>query len=44
MAIDAISAAVGFETPVTYRLHFARAMQTSPSAYRRAFQAAALGT
>ncbi len=37
MPIDAISAAVGFETPVTYRHHFGRAMRTSPSAYRRAF-------
>ncbi|WP_425547640.1 helix-turn-helix domain-containing protein [Actinokineospora diospyrosa] len=36
--IPAIAAAVGFESPVTYRHHFTRAMRTSPSAYRRAFQ------
>ncbi|MEW2474753.1 transcriptional regulator FtrA [Micromonospora gifhornensis] len=34
-----IAAAVGFETAVTYRHHFTRAMRTSPSAYRRAFRA-----
>ncbi|GLZ42924.1 helix-turn-helix domain-containing protein [Actinokineospora sp. NBRC 105648] len=33
-----IAAAVGFDTPVTFRHHFTRAMRTSPSAYRRAFQ------
>lgn len=37
-AVEAIAAAVGFETAVTYRHHFARAMRTSPSAYRRAFE------
>jgi AraC family transcriptional activator FtrA len=37
-SIDDIAAATGFETAVTYRHHFARAMQTSPSAYRRAFR------
>ncbi|MEU4419340.1 transcriptional regulator FtrA [Actinoplanes sp. NPDC024001] len=36
--IEAIATAVGFETAVTYRHHFAQAMRTSPSAYRRAFQ------
>jgi AraC family transcriptional regulator, transcriptional activator FtrA len=36
--IEEIAHAVGFETPVTYRHHFARAMRTSPSAYRKAFQ------
>ncbi|MBM7772298.1 AraC family transcriptional activator FtrA [Actinokineospora baliensis] len=35
--IPEIAAAVGFESPVTYRHHFTRAMRTSPSAYRRAF-------
>ncbi|HEX4701890.1 MAG TPA: helix-turn-helix domain-containing protein [Pseudonocardiaceae bacterium] len=36
-----IAAAVGFESAVTYRHHFGRAMRTSPSAYRRAFRATA---
>jgi AraC family transcriptional regulator, transcriptional activator FtrA len=36
--IEAVAAAVGFETPATYRHHFAQAVQTSPSAYRRAFR------
>lgn len=36
--VDEIAAAVGFETAVTFRHHFGRAMRTSPSAYRRAFQ------
>ncbi|WP_248961699.1 transcriptional regulator FtrA [Sphaerisporangium perillae] len=35
--IEEIAKAVGFDTPVTYRHHFGRAMRTSPSAYRRAF-------
>ncbi|TYB38157.1 helix-turn-helix domain-containing protein [Micromonospora sp. AP08] len=35
-----IAAAVGFDSPVTYRHHFGRAMRTSPSAYRRAFRPA----
>ncbi|MEV6299694.1 transcriptional regulator FtrA [Actinoplanes sp. NPDC051861] len=37
--IEEVAVAVGFETAVTYRHHFSRAMRTSPSAYRRAFQA-----
>lgn len=37
MPIEAIGAAVGFESPVTFRHHFTRAMRTSPSAYRRTF-------
>jgi AraC family transcriptional activator FtrA len=37
ISVEAIATAVGFETAVTYRHHFARAMRTSPSAYRRAF-------
>ncbi|MGR6317697.1 transcriptional regulator FtrA [Micromonospora soli] len=36
-----IAAAVGFDSPVTHRHHFGRAMRTSPSAYRRAFRAGA---
>ena len=35
--VEEIGAAVGFESAVTFRRHFARAMRTSPSAYRRAF-------
>lgn len=35
---EQIAAAVGFETPATFRHHFSRAMRTSPSAYRRAFR------
>ena len=37
-SIDEIAAATGFETATTYRHHFSRALQTSPSAYRRAFR------
>ncbi|GGN67737.1 transcriptional regulator FtrA [Actinoplanes lobatus] len=37
--IEAIATTVGFETAVTYRHHFGQAMRTSPSAYRRAFNA-----
>jgi AraC family transcriptional regulator, transcriptional activator FtrA len=36
--IEQIAAAVGFDTPVTYRHHFANTMRTSPSAYRQAFR------
>ncbi|MFI0410225.1 GlxA family transcriptional regulator [Actinomadura sp. 3N508] len=39
--IEEIGAAVGFESPVTFRHHFVRAMKTSPSAYRRTFHATA---
>ncbi|GIH25233.1 AraC family transcriptional regulator [Acrocarpospora phusangensis] len=35
--IERVAAAVGFDTAVTYRHHFARIMRTSPTAYRRAF-------
>lgn len=38
MPVERVAAAVGFDTPVTFRHHFARTMQTSPSAYRRTFQ------
>jgi AraC family transcriptional activator FtrA len=37
--IEEIARAVGFDTGVTYRHHFARAMRGSPSAHRRAFRA-----
>ncbi|GAA1818806.1 transcriptional regulator FtrA [Luedemannella flava] len=36
--VEEVASAVGFETAVTFRHHFARAMRTSPSAYRRAFR------
>lgn len=36
-SVEQIAAAVGFDSAVTYRHHFARAMHTSPSAYRRGF-------
>ncbi|MFD0899494.1 helix-turn-helix domain-containing protein [Actinomadura sediminis] len=37
--VEEVGAAVGFESPATFRHHFSRAMRTSPSAYRRAFRA-----
>ncbi|MFD3596101.1 GlxA family transcriptional regulator [Nocardia sp. NPDC058640] len=36
--IEEIATAAGFATPVTFRHHFAKAVRTSPSAYRRTFQ------
>lgn len=36
--IEEIATTVGFDTAVTYRHHFAKAMSTSPSAYRRTFR------
>ncbi|MEU4633136.1 transcriptional regulator FtrA [Micromonospora chalcea] len=41
--IEEVAATVGFETAVTFRHHFAAAMRTSPSAYRRAFTGASGG-
>jgi AraC family transcriptional regulator, transcriptional activator FtrA len=41
MSIEEVGAAVGFESPVTFRHHFSRAMKTSPSAYRRTFRISA---
>jgi AraC family transcriptional regulator, transcriptional activator FtrA len=38
MSIEEVGAAVGFDSPTTFRHHFTRAMKTSPSAYRRAFR------
>ncbi|WP_326824364.1 transcriptional regulator FtrA [Streptosporangium sp. NBC_01756] len=35
--VEEIGAAVGFESPATFRHHFSRSMHTSPSAYRKAF-------
>lgn len=37
-SVEEVSAAVGFESVVTYRYHFSRVMHTSPSAYRRMFR------
>jgi AraC family transcriptional activator FtrA len=38
LPVEEVASAVGFESAVTYRHHFGRAMRTSPSAYRRAFR------
>jgi AraC family transcriptional activator FtrA len=35
--VEEVGAAVGFESPVTFRHHFTKVMRTSPSAYRKAF-------
>jgi AraC family transcriptional activator FtrA len=40
-SIEAVAGTVGFASAATYRHHFASIMRTSPSAYRRAFYAAA---
>lgn len=37
--VERVATAVGFDSAVTFRHHFARCMHTSPSAYRRAFRA-----
>ena len=39
MPVEKVAAAVGFDSAVTYRHHFSRAMRTSPTGYRRAFTA-----
>jgi AraC family transcriptional regulator, transcriptional activator FtrA len=36
--IEDVGTAVGFDSPITFRHHFGRAMRTSPSAYRRSFR------
>jgi AraC family transcriptional activator FtrA len=36
--VEEVASAVGFDSAVTFRHHFGRAMRTSPSAYRRAFR------
>lgn len=41
LSIEQIAARVGFESPVTYRHHFVRSLQTTPSAYRSCFTAGA---
>ncbi|WP_202637934.1 helix-turn-helix domain-containing protein [Bailinhaonella thermotolerans] len=38
--VEEVGAAVGFESPATFRHHFTRAVRTSPSAYRKAFHRA----
>lgn len=37
LSIEQISSRVGFESPVTFRYHFVRQMQTTPSEYRACF-------
>lgn len=39
--VEKVAAAVGFDSPATFRHHFTRAMRTSPSAYRRTFRTTA---
>ncbi|GIH06090.1 transcriptional regulator FtrA [Rhizocola hellebori] len=39
LPVEKVAEAVGFESPVTFRHHFTKAMRTSPSSYRRAFTA-----
>jgi AraC family transcriptional activator FtrA len=41
--VEEIALAAGFATPVTFRHHFAKTLQTSPSAYRRTFRASRPG-
>jgi len=38
LSVEAVAAAVDFESVVTYRYHFGRTTHTSPSAYRRVFR------
>jgi AraC family transcriptional activator FtrA len=38
LPVEKVAEAVGFDSPVTYRHHFARAMRVSPSGYRKAFR------
>jgi AraC family transcriptional activator FtrA len=38
LPVERIGGLVGFESPATFRYHFARAMKTSPSAYRQTFR------
>lgn len=40
--LEAVAAASGFGTAATLRIHFARALRTTPSAYRRAWRDASL--
>jgi AraC family transcriptional activator FtrA len=38
-SVEEVSAAVGFESAVTFRHHFRQIMRTTPTAYRRGFRA-----
>ncbi|WP_033423935.1 helix-turn-helix domain-containing protein [Actinomadura flavalba] len=38
LPVETVGARVGFDSPATFRHHFARVMRTSPSAYRRTFR------
>jgi transcriptional regulator GlxA family with amidase domain len=40
LPIEHVAERAGFGTPTALRQHFARALDTSPTAYRRAFRAA----
>lgn len=40
LSVEQVSARVGFESPVTFRYHFVRQMQTTPSEYRSCFAGA----
>jgi AraC family transcriptional activator FtrA len=40
-SVEAVAGAVGFASAATYRHHFSAIMKTTPTAYRRAFAAAA---
>jgi transcriptional regulator GlxA family with amidase domain len=42
-SIDQVAAAVGLGSAATLRVHFARALGTSPAAYRRRFSTATTG-
>ncbi len=39
--VETVAARVGFGSAATYRHHFGAIMRTTPTAYRRAFYAAA---
>ena len=43
LSIEQIAARVGFDSPVTYRHHFVRAMRTTPSEYRSCFTGRMIG-
>jgi transcriptional regulator GlxA family with amidase domain len=43
LSIEQIAARVGFDSPVTYRHHFVRALRTTPSEYRSCFTGRVIG-
>lgn len=43
LSIEQITARVGFDSPVTYRHHFVRALRTTPSEYRSCFAGRVVG-